>query len=71
MSKLQVQKIYLLAQLEEFGLNPKDWDVEIKWPKRLVEFIHQKHDDFRFLGVLSKKEESLPKCHSLQLKATI
>lgn len=70
MSQLQVQKICLLAQLEEFGLNPKDWNLEIKWPEPFVELTHQKHNDIKLLGTICKEKVFL-KFDSLELGTVI
>ena len=70
MSQLQIQNICLLAQLEEFGLNPKDWRIEVKWPEPLVEVTHLRHSEIRLWGTVCK-EKFLLKLNFLELGTVI
>ncbi len=48
----QVQEVCLLSQLKEFGLNPKDWFVNIKGSGDAVEVIHRRDNDIKLWGNL-------------------
>ena len=66
MLSLQDYSVSLFTQLREFGLNPEDWYMNIRWSENAIELTHQEDSEIKLLGSLFGNK-SFFKVHSLSL----
>lgn len=49
-------KLNLLAQLSDFGLDPKDWQLSFRKNRKEINLIHQRDQQFQLLGFVNWKK---------------